>query len=125
METEIASAATDEITWQVAFTIVGSVVAIVTGIFGYLYSLRRNSLKNGKPPSSITDIEHVHSRISEVKNRVSPLESDIKVILTRISNLQKQLDESQERDQRDFARITEKVDKLTDILMKILSDDRL
>ena len=111
------------LTWQAAFAIVASVVAIVTGLFGYMISARKTAAKHKDVP--VEDAQLIHTRISELKDRLGQVETDTKVALTSIKALQKQLDDHEERDSRDSERLHDKMDRMTEILMKILTDEKL
>ena len=110
------------LTWQAALAILGSVVAVVTGLFGYLIKVHSSEKHSKLPPDHV---ENLHSRISELKDRVSSVEADSKVALSKMESIEKQLDDHEGRDERDFAQLNEKIDKVTDILLKILTDQKL
>ena len=115
-----------------ALAIIGSAVVIVTGLFGYLLKVRS---KNGSSnPTTDHDKAHYriekeiqksHTRISEAKDRVAAVESETKLIHEKISTLQKLLREHEERDVTDHAFYNEKLDKVMDILIKMLADEKL
>ena len=120
-----------EISWQAAVAIVGSVVAIVTGLFGYLRSSSHNDSKKQSNLGSIS-----YAQFSDLKDHISEIESEIKLLRqTTIINakttdelkqsLREQIKSNNERTSRDIAILNEKLDKITNVVMKILSDERL
>ncbi len=128
---EPIQAALTAFTWPAAFAVVASVVAIVTGYFGYLIKTRAPVEQPAPEPvadkdmDQDKDIRHLHTRISEIKDRTATIETDSKINHTEIGNLQNQLNGHEARVDKEFDRLNEKVDKLTDILMKVLTDDKL
>lgn len=90
--------------WPAAVAIVGSVVTIIIGICTYLINASKS-----QPPASVPEQPHIQTSGVEIK----------------IDNLQKQIDDHEKRDIRDFEIINGKFDKLQELLVKILSDDRL
>lgn len=110
------------INWPTAFAIVASFVTLVTGYVGFLIKTRGSSKG---VESSTEEIQHIHSRVSEVKDRLAAVEGDIKIVAHKIESIQKLLDDHQTRDDQGFDHLNEKLDKVTDILLKFLSDERL
>ena len=114
----------NSLTWPAAFAIVGSIVTIVGGFVGFLLKLRTPE------PVANTDenqskMQVLQDRISEGKDIAQNNKNEVGVIKTKVESIQKQLDEHEARDQRDFATASRKIDKLTDIVMKILQDEKL
>jgi len=114
-----------------AFAIVGSVVTVVFGIFGYLLKTRNDPPKSRpafqKSAQQIVEdrIQHAHDRISNLKDQVVNADADVRLLNSKIDNMQKTIDDHEERDIRDFDVLNKKIDKLTDIVIKILSDESL
>lgn len=112
--------------WPGVFAVVGSVVTIVTGLFGYLLAARRNNIT---PPQvkilSPEEYEKLHARINEAVNRIAVDEGDIKEIRASLRAIQKQLHEHEQRDITDFKLVDAKIERLMDIVVRILQDDRL
>lgn len=116
-----------DLSWPAAFTIVGSVIAIVGGLLA-LYSTYVKNNSNGtasKLKSQLPDPESVqiHARISELKDRVSNVEGQQRVFATQIDNLMKQINDHDARDVDDFKTINRKVDKLMEIIVEMLKAD--
>ena len=109
----------NSLTWPAVFAIVGSLVTIVTGLFGYLLSSR----KQHKP--DILSYEKLHSRINTLMERIVTDEGDLKEIRGSLRTLQKQIGDHEHRDIEDFRLVEAKLDRLMDIVVRILQDDHL
>lgn len=112
-----------------AFAIVGSVATVVLGVFGYLLKTRNDSPKN---KSAVTPTEFLegqvqgaHDRISEVKDRVTAVESEIKLTAAKVESLRAAMRDHQERDNQDHELFDKKLDKMMDIVIRILTDPNL
>ena len=114
----------ESLTWQAAFAIVGSVVAIATGIFGYLIKVR-NGNKENPAKDAIEDAVQEQKEQSEIREQLIKMEADVKILMQHGKNTNRRLDEHIEQDDKNFGQINHKIDKLTDILMKILTDDKM
>ena len=123
------------LSWQATVAIVGSVVAIVTGIFGYLIK-SRDTIRNKDIEVLSSDISDLRNRITNVKDHLTTAETDIKLITQRSSNsqsaiesyeqiLERRLEDHITRSRSDFSALSTKLDKVTDVIMKMLSDERL
>lgn len=126
----------NQISWEAAFAIVGSIVAIVTGLFGYLIKTRNDSLGNRgpkQPPGSLetrvalveSQMQLAHTRISETKDRVAVTEGDAKSLSTKIDGVHSQLTKHEDRDVRDFEAVNKKLDKITDVVLELLTNEKL
>ena len=115
----------EALTWEAVVAILGSVVVITGGVFTYLIRIRNDENANVTNVEIDNDIEKIHTRVSEVKDRVAEVEKDIQLIGQKTDSMQKQLTKHEERDIRDFNALDKKIDKLTDIVMKILTDEKL
>jgi len=113
----------ETLTWQAAFAIVASVVAITTGFFGYLIKTRNHSDEKQKPIDE--PMERLKNDIVEIKERLIIIESEIKMLVQHGKNTNRRIDDHETQDRQSFLHIEAKIDKLTDILMRILSDDKL
>ena len=112
--------------WPGALAVIGSVVTIVLGWFGYLVSVRRN--KNEPSSTKILtteEYEKLHSRINELVDRVAENEGDLKEVKASIRALQKQIGDHEQRDIQDFKLVDAKIDRLMDIVVRILQDDKI
>ncbi len=120
-----------------AVAIVGSVAAIVFGAF--LYMRRMQNPPMGNVPTSPSPDDNLkehksqfdkqlqlqHDRISALKDRVTECDAELRLGLAKIDNIEKMCNDHEERDVRDFTALNQKLDKMTDIVIKILSDDKL
>jgi len=114
-----------------AIAIIGSVVVIVTGVFGYLLKINANKY-SGTPPKQVapktyleTQVQGAHDRISEMKDRVTTVEGEVKLTAEKIEALRAAMKDHQTRDDQDHDVFDKKLDKMMDILIKILTDDKL
>lgn len=115
-----------------AIAIVGSVVTIVLGLFGYMIKTRTNGHlkqelrdKDIAPSYMEGQVQSAHDRISEVKDRIVAVEGDVKLTATKLEAVRTAMSEHQARDDQDHEMFEKKLDKLMDILIKILTDDKL
>lgn len=105
----------NQISWPAATAIVGSVGTIVFGLFHYL-----RSMKSKEPnPAQL-----VHDRVSNLKDVVSGMDGDTKAILVRIEGIERSLHDHEMRDAADFKSMSDKMDKIMEIIVETLKDDR-
>lgn len=108
--------------WPAAFAIVASIVTIVLGWFGYIG-------KNAPAKPVVKPIDNqtqlLHNRLSELKDRIYDIETEGKVLTEKFKAFQKQIDDHEKRDITDFHTMNEKLDKLTDLVIRMLQDDKL
>ena len=121
--------------WPAAFTIVGSVVALMGGTLAmYVNYLRaRNGTHAGtRLTSQLPTSENIqiHDRISGLRDRVSGIEGEEKVtrkeienVLTQLGHIRKGMKDHEDRDRDDFKTINTKVDRLMEIIVEMLKDD--
>jgi predicted nucleic acid-binding Zn-ribbon protein len=110
--------------WPAAFAVVASIVTITVGLFGYL----RNSKKPTETQSKILtteEYEKLHTRINDAIERIAENEGDLKEVRASIRSLQHQCTDHEQRDITDFKLIDAKIERLMDIVVRILQDDRL
>ena len=115
-----------------AIAIVGSVVTIVLGLFGYMIKTRTNEQakqeqrdRDVAPSYMEGQVQAAHDRISEVKDRIVAVEGDVKLTVSKLEAVRTAMREHQVRDGQDHEMFEKKLDKLMDILIKILTDDKL
>jgi uncharacterized protein YlxW (UPF0749 family) len=101
----------NQITWPAAFAIVGSVVTIVVGLFGYMRSSK------AKQPDAT---QAVHSRVSNLRDAVADLEGDYKALEARLDAYDRSLHEHEARDVSDFRALSDKVEKIMEIIVEML-----
>lgn len=111
--------------WPAVFAIVGSIVTIVTGLLGYLLSTRKNGSKPQTKILTPDEYEKLHTRINDAITRIAENEGDIKEVMASIRSLQKQIANHEQRDIEDFKFFEAKLERLMDIVVRILQDDRL
>ena len=120
------------LTFPEALAIVGSVATVVLGVFGYLLKIRSKDA----PPADKTvtpaptkylegQVQVAHERISEIKDRVTSVEGEVKLTASKIEAIRTSIKEHQIRDNQDHEVFDKKLDKMMDILIKILTDDKL
>lgn len=118
------------ITIPEAIAVVGSVATVVLGVFGYLLKTRADKTKTEDKDTSTehyleTQVQGAHDRISEVKDRVVSVEGEIKLTLSKVEAIRQAMTDHQARDNQDHEIFQKKLDKMMDILIKILTDDKL
>lgn len=122
--------------WPGAIAVLGSVGTVVFGILGYLMRLKKQEKGDAAQTDvqQTSDIEKLHTRVSEIKDRVADLDGsvkerlashdgDVKELRSYIKSLQKQITDHEHRDIEDFKVIQQKLDKLMEIIIQILQDD--
>lgn len=116
----------NSLTWPAAFATVASVVSIITGLFGYVISSRKKAEQKviDQTPTA-PNYEKLHARINDVIARVAANEGDHKEARASLRGLQQQLFAHEQRDIDDFKLIDAKVDRLMDIVVRLLQDDKL
>ena len=110
--------------WPGAFAVVRSIGTIIFGIFGYLFSVRNKSPVQSKILTT-TEYEKLHTRISDAVERVAVAEGDLKEVRASIRGQNKQIADHEQRDIQDFKLIDSKIDRLMDIVVRILQDEKL
>lgn len=110
----------NSLTWPAVFAILGSVVTIVVGLFGYL-----RSAKTQTQTQTPDDFEKLHSRINDAVERVAVNEGDLKEVRASLRAALKQIADHEQRDIDDFKMIDAKLDRLMDIIVRILQDEHI
>jgi CRISPR/Cas system CSM-associated protein Csm2 small subunit len=110
--------------WPAVFAIVGSIVTIVTGLFGYMVATRRNKTPETKILTP-DEYEKLHTRINDAVERIAENEGDLKEVRASLRSLQKQIADHEQRDIDDFKLVDAKIDRLMDIVVRILQDEKL
>ncbi len=113
--------------WPAVFAIVGSVVTIVTGLFGYLIASSRIHKVEAPQTKILTpdEYEKLHTRINDAIDRIAMNEGDLKENNSLLRSLQKQVQDHEQRDIDDFKLVEAKIDRLMDIVIRILQDDKI
>jgi len=60
---------------------------------------------------------------TELKLRVTKIESDLGSVSKQIDDVKSIIEDHDRRDEKDFERIETKIEKLTDLMIKMISDD--
>lgn len=102
--------ATDPITWPVAFTIFGGIVVAAITVAGFL-------IQNFKQSAPWKD------PVSKLNTTVVRLETEMQTLTNKIENNEKELINHDIRNERDFERLHERLEKITDLMIKMLSED--
>ncbi len=105
----------NQLSWPAALAIVGSVGTIVFGIFHYL----RNMKAKEANPTQL-----VHDRVSSLKDEVSEITGDVKAIIARMDGFAHSLSDHEKRDADDFKAMSNKMDKIMEIIVEMLKDVR-
>lgn len=108
----------NSLTWPAVFAILGSIVTIVVGLFGYLRSAKTQT-------QTPTNLEKLHSRINVVVERIAVNEGDLKEVKASLRAALKQIADHEQRDIDDFKMIDAKLDRLMDIIVRILQDEHI
>jgi hypothetical protein len=98
------------ITWPAAFAIVASMVTIVVGLFGYMRASKQK-------------LQPLHDRVSNLKDSIASLEGDYKALLARMDAHDRSLSDHELRDVSDFRALSDKVEKIMEIIVEMLRDD--
>lgn len=105
----------NQLSWPAALAIVGSVGTIVFGVLQYL----RNMKAKEANPTQL-----VHDRVSSLKDEVSEITGDVKAIIARMDGFSQSLTDHEQRDAADFKAMSDKMDKIMEIIVEMLKDDR-
>jgi len=98
------------LTWEMAFTIVGVVFAIVLGTAGFAINHIRAKKEWSDP-------------VNEIENDLLQLRSEYEQIIIRLKDLKENLEKHEDRDTEDFKRIEGQIERLTDLVIKSLTQD--
>lgn len=114
------------VTWPTAFAVVGSIVTIVIGLFGYLRG------KDSGKTAPTSPVETLRGEINELRTAITSgreenliTKSEFAVLRSHVDTLQRQLADHERRDIDDFRAVNAKIDKIMDIIVQILQDDKL
>jgi len=105
----------NQLSWPATIAIVGSVGTIVFGILTYL----RNMKAKEANPTQL-----VHDRVSKLKDDVSALTGDFKAMRARMDGFAQSLSDHENRDAADFKAMSDKMDKIMEIIVEMLRDVR-
>lgn len=102
--------AIDPITWPVAITIIGGIAVTAITIAGFLIQNFKQAMPWKDP-------------VSKLNTTVVRLETEMQTLMNKIENNEKDLTSHDVRNERDFERLHERLEKITDLMIKMLSDD--
>lgn len=100
------------ITWPVAFTIIAGVAVALVTIAGFI----TQSFKRETPWKD---------PVSKLNTAVVKLETQLSEVSTRIDNTQQSVKEQGLRNEKDFDRILERLEKVTDLMIDLIRDETL
>jgi len=98
------------ITWEVGFTIVGVVFAVVLGTAGFAINHMRAKKEWSEP-------------VNELENDLLQLRVEYEQIIIHLKTLKENLEKHEDRDAEDFKRIEGQIERLTDLVIKSLTQD--
>lgn len=107
----------NQITWPAALAIVGSIVTIVVGLLGYLRSTKPTTVKPNQTQA-------IHDRVSGLKDKIAELDGDVKAIVVRLEGIERSISDHEARDVVDFKALSAKVEKIMEIIVEMLRDER-
>jgi hypothetical protein len=119
------------IDWPTSFAIVGSVVTIVLGWFGYI---SKGAAKAPVEPAPVLvdpldqlakRVYLIQAQFDSHKDSLAGLQGDIRELRVMVDNIVAQVTEHERRDIEDFRAINAKIDKLQDVMIRMLQDDKL
>ena len=98
------------ITWPVAFTIIAGIAVAAVTIAGFI----TQSFKRETPWKD---------PVSKLHTAVGKLETQLSEVSTRIDNTQQTMKEQGVRNEKDFDRILERIEKVTDLMIDMIRDE--
>lgn len=124
----------NSLTMEAVIVLLGSIVTITLGIFGYLLKVR--PLSNGTTEAEqkalttlvrnhAEQIDKLHARVTDAKETALENKVEVRAIINLIKAVEKQLAGHEHRDLEDFKVMQQKIDKVMDIVIQILQDDKL
>lgn len=102
--------AADPITWPVAISIIGGVAVACVTFFGFI----RQAFKKETPWKDPLD---------KLNSAVVRLETELKSLNEKLGDVQDSVDDQEARYIRDFDRMHERLEKVTDLMIDILRVD--
>lgn len=99
------------ITWEMAFTVVGLSFAVILGVVGFLINHLRNKKEWSEP-------------LNELENELLKIQGEYEQLDTRVQDLKENLEKHDNRDSEDFKRIEGQIERLTDLVIKSLTQDK-
>ena len=130
----------NSLTWEAVFTIFGSLVAFIVGVLAIINTFQKN--QQSKPAPQPTpqpefdresalaqlrkeELDQIHSRISSAKEVALENKGEMRVLRNLLEALEKRTEDHERRDIEDFKAMNAKLDKVMDIVVQILQDDKL
>jgi uncharacterized protein YlxW (UPF0749 family) len=101
----------DYITWEMAFTVVGLSFAIILGVSGFLINHLRNKKEWSEP-------------LNDLENELLKIQGEYEQLDTRVRDIKENLEKHDARDSEDFKRIEGQIERLTDLVIKSLMQDK-
>lgn len=105
--------------WPAAFAIVASVVAIVTGVVNFL----RRSNQSIEDVKQQSDISNLELKYTTIKERLATARTEINHLRQDLKFVQKHLKSHEDHAIKDFDRINQKIDKITDLIIELTTHE--
>ena len=120
----------NSLTMEAVIAILGSLVTITVGIFGYLAKIKPATKEQSESlrtavQNNTEQINKLHSRTTAAKEAALENRGELRTVTTLLKTLEKQLADHERRDIEDFKVMQQKIDKTMDIVIQILQDDKL
>lgn len=126
----------NSLTPEAVIAILGSLVTITLGVLALAKQLKNNkSPESSTPPEPTPDsdlaklrkqeVDQIHSRISSAKDIAMENKGELRVLASHLEALSHRMEEHERRDIEDFKVVQQKIDKVMDIVIQILQDDKL
>jgi hypothetical protein len=120
----------NSLTAEAVIAILGSLVTITLGAIALAKQLSSTKPSPINPPSSLPkvqreEIDQLHRRISAAKEVAIENKGELRVMVSQIDALSQRMEEHERRDIRDFKIMESKIDKMMDIVIQILQDEKL
>ena len=106
----IAESLLSLITWEMAFTVVGVVFAVVLGAVGFAIRYMASKKEWAEP-------------VNQIENDLLQVKAECEQITIRLNDLKENLEKHDDRDSEDFKRIEGQIERLTDLVIKSLTQD--
>ncbi len=117
----------NSLTAEAVIAILGSLVTITVGALALTKAIRGSKPADTNPVPSTTneEIDQIHARISAAKDVATENKGELRVVANQLEALSKRMEEHERRDIADFKVMQQKIDKVMDIVIQILQDDKL
>lgn len=107
--------------WPDFATIIATVISVLAFIWA-LIRKREGSDSEGKPTTKEAGMEEFKSKIKNLKELTDDLDDSYKELKKEVSSLEDSLEDLDKKTGKDIRRLEEKMDKIIDMMMKLLSE---